>query len=66
MPGIWSGTDCWVHDDTSEKDAREKAGDRLELAAGHSDKTPTTGTCRHIPNRYEAAPLTLSWLPRVL
>ena len=41
MPKVRYGTDRWVHDSTSEKDAQDRAFDILEPDTGQSDGTPT-------------------------
>ena len=66
MTGIRRWNDRWFHDGTSEKDARNRAIDRLEPSDGQSDGTPTPGIWHQIPKRHGTAPLTLSYMPGIL
>ena len=36
-------TDRWVHESTSEEDAHDRDGDRMESDSGQLDGTPTPG-----------------------
>ena len=66
MPGVWSGNHRGVHDSTPPPNEHDWARNRLELANGHPDSTPTPGIRTEISADDETVSLLLSRMPGIL